>query len=397
MKIIRVMTRLNIGGPSTHAAILSGLNRDRFDACLVVGRPEAGEGERSDRIRCRLIRLSALRRPLRPWWDAAALWGLATVFWRERPRIVHTHMAKAGTLGRLAALLYNRLGPGRRAGQAVILIHTFHGHVLDGYFSGWLSRSFLWVERWLARRTDCLIAVSASIRDSLLKRGVGSPEQWRVIPIGLELEPLESLPAPEDSPVLRCALVGRLVPIKNPALFLEAVARLARNGAAGRICGQVIGDGPLRAEMEQKARQLGLEEIVRFSGWRDDLPACYAGLDLVCVTSWNEGTPLSLIEAMAAGRAAVGTEVGGVRDLLGGGSRPVPEGGFLVAERGILVRSGDAAGLAAALETLARDPGLRSRLAQAGRSYAAAQFGRQRLLGDIESLYLCYATEGGNP
>lgn len=388
MKVLRIMTRLNIGGPSTHAAILNHLDPRRFSVCLAAGHSDADEGDRSGAIGGgRFVRLKFLRRPMRPWRDTSAFFEILSLLWKERPRILHTHMAKAGSLGRLAGLLYNRFGPGRKAGQKAILIHTFHGHVLDGYFPGWISGLFTLAERWLARRTDCLIAVSPAVRDSLLQNGIGIPAQWKVVPLGLDLEPLEALELPAPAATLRCGLVGRLVPIKNPELFLQAIGELAHNGAAGRIQAEVVGDGPLRSEMERKARRLRLEKVLIFSGWTDDLPGCYRRLDAVCITSWNEGTPLSLIEAMAAGRVAVGTDVGGVRDLLGADRMVIPEGGFVEASRGLLVRAGDEKGLAAALETLVKQPELRSRLARAGRAHARAQFSRQRLLDDIGSLY----------
>ena len=394
MRIVRVLTRLNIGGPSIHAALLSNrLDPARFRTALVVGTPEKEEGDRTSWViggAAQVVQLKGLRRPLRPWRDLVAFVRIAAIVWRERPRILHTHMAKAGFLGRAAGLTYNRLGPGRRPGQRVLLVHTFHGHVLEGYFPGWLSRAFCWIERWLARRTDCLIAVSPAIRDELLKLGIGTPEKWRVIPLGLDLSLLEGLGPPAGRPPLMCGLVGRLVPIKNPSLFLEGVARLPRRGPSRTVRGVVIGDGPLRGELERSARLLGLNGDVSFTGWKDDLPACYRELDVVCLTSWNEGTPVALIEAMAAARPVVATDVGGVRDLLGpppSAPGEVPEGRFIEAERGLLVRPGDAAGLSAALERLTADPALRRKLGERGRAHVRVKFGHERLLRDISKLY----------
>jgi glycosyltransferase involved in cell wall biosynthesis len=215
IQIVRIITRLNIGGPGIHAVLLSTrLDPQRFSTCLIVGEPDPTEGDLSGLLRgcaVRLIRLRSLRRPIRPLADAWTLMALLRILWVERPQIIHTHMAKAGTLGRLAAFLYNSLGPGRARRAAVL--HTFHGHVLDGYFSPMLSRAFLAIERWLARRSDQLIAVSRTIRDELLAKGIGGAEQWRVIPLGLDLSRLSTLPLPDGQAPVRVGLVGRLVPI----------------------------------------------------------------------------------------------------------------------------------------------------------------------------------------
>lgn len=395
IRVLRVMTRMNIGGPSIHAALLSSrLDPERFSTCLVVGEPEACEGDLAERIhgcQVRMIRMKTLCRPIRPWADALSFFGLLGIVWKERPHIIHTHMAKAGALGRLAGWWYNTIGPGRRPGARASVIHTFHGHVLEGYFALWLSRLFVIIERWLAHGTDRLIAVSPSIRDELLKKGIGRHAQWVVIPLGLELAPLAQLSFPTPAASVRVGLVGRLVPIKNPSLFLEALAHVAVQPLGGAVSGLVVGDGPLRASLERQAVRLGLNGRVRFTGWQRDLRAVYEQLDVVCVTSWNEGTPVSLIEAMAAGRAVVATAVGGVRDLVDGEAsqlpKTIPAGGFQMAAWGVLVNPGDAEGLAAALKALASDAGLRYRLGHTTRSYVLQRFSAQRLLDDIATLY----------
>lgn len=395
-RILRIITRLNIGGPSIHATLLStGLDPREFSTVLVVGEPQTGEGDLSalvDGPGVRMIRLKTLRRPLRPWADAVSLVRLLRIVWQERPHVIHTHMAKAGTLGRLAGVIYNRLGPGRRPEARAVLVHTFHGHVLEGYFSPPLSRFFIIIERWVGRRTDRLIAVSRTIQDELLKKGIGRPTQWQVIPVGLNLSILARVPLPNGSSApIRIGMVGRLVPVKNPRLFLEALHRLARHLPPSSVVGRVVGDGPLRPELERQARRLGLDGLVQFTGWQQQIAPVYEGLDIVCLTSLNEGTPVALIEAMAAGRPVVSTEVGGVRDLLREPGEAAPDaigpGRFHLTRRGILVRSGDAEGLAAALERLAQDGALRTRLGEAGRAYALRVFDHHRLIQDISDLY----------
>lgn len=393
--VLRVITRMNIGGPAIHAALLSnGLDSERFSTRLVTGRPDPNEGDLSDllqRERVKVIRLNSFMRPLHPWRDLVTLARLVRIAWRERPRILHTHMAKAGALGRLAGIAYNRWGPGRGPGQRAVIIHTFHGHVLSGYFPVLVSRLFVIIERWLARRSDCLIAVSERIRAALLERKIGTPDQWRVIPLGLDLSDLASLPPPpERPPMFRIGLVGRLVPIKNPGLFLAALQRVRELLPQAGVRGLVVGDGPLRRQLEAEAQAMGFDGYVEFTGWRRDLRACYEGLDAVCLTSWNEGTPAALIEAMAAGRAVLATDVGGVRDVLGETARgpaALSPGTFHVTERGILVQPGDAEGLAKAMATLAGDAQLRRRMGEAARAYVVERFTQERLVRDMTALY----------
>ena len=400
IRILRIITRLNIGGPAIHATILSTKLDPRACAtCLVTGALEQGEGDLSDLVRSaavRVVHLPSLRRPLHPWRDLVSFVQLVRQIWQERPQIIHTHLAKAGTLGRLAGLLWNGMGPGRRPEERAVLIHTFHGHVLEGYFSPWLSRFFITIERFLAARTDCLIAVSPAIRDELLQLGIGRLEQWRVIELGLDLTPFAQLPMRDGNGTVRVGLIGRLVPIKNPALLLQALEQLARGASSPVASSVIVGDGPLRAELEREARARGLQPHVQFTGWRRDLPSVYQNVDVVCLTSRNEGTPVTVIEAMAAGRTVVATDVGGVRDLLGapeGSAQRIGPGGFEVTARGILVRSDDADALARALGAAATDGTLRRRLGESARAFAMQRYNANRLVRDMMELYTA-RTEG---
>ena len=288
-KILRILTRLNIGGPAIHAALLSTqLDPQRFSTCLVIGEPDPTEGDLSSLVegnQVRMVRVRSLRRPIQLWADLMAFGHLLRIVWQERPRVIHTHMAKAGTLGRLAGILYNRIGPGRTPGVRAVLIHTFHGHVLEGYFPSWLSRGFLAIERWLARRTDCLIAVSETVWRELCALGIGRPDQWRVIPVGLDLSSLAQLEFPNGSTQVRFGMVGRLVPIKNPRLFLEALQRLTQEEAKTSVSGVIVGDGPLRRRLEAASKTLGLQVRVRFTGWQRDLLSVYSTFEVACLTS----------------------------------------------------------------------------------------------------------------
>ena len=394
VKCLRVITRLNVGGPAIHAVLLSSaLDTERFATTLVSGALDEGEGDLSEaaaRTGVRHLRCPTLCRPMAPWRDAVTFVWLLRLIWRDRPQIVHTHLAKAGALGRLAAWLYNTLGSGRRAGRRAVVVHTFHGHVLDSYFSPWLSRFFITIERWLARRTDCLIAVSPAVRDSLLQLEIGRPDQWRVVRLGLNLAPFADLPMPQEAGAVRLGMVGRLVPIKNPSLLLQAVTRIHRRWPDGVASSVIVGDGPLRPQLEREAGALGIQPLVRFTGWQRDLPSVYRDLDIVCLTSRNEGTPVALIEAMAAGRAVVATDVGGVHDLLdesGGDSAAHQPCGFRVTPRGVLVRPDDAQAFAEALGMLVSDGMLRRRLGDAARAYVVERFSADRLVREIAALY----------
>jgi len=339
-------------------------------------------------------RVNVLSRPVRPLADVCALIDLVRIVWKERPHLIHTHMAKAGTLGRFAGLLYNTIGPGRRGGARAVLVHTFHGHVLSGYFGRWTTAVFIRVERWLARHTDLLIAISASVRDDLLRLKIGRPSKVRVVPLGLDLSMFSSIDGrqeglrrrlrlPEAAPLV--GIVGRLVPVKQHELFLQAAQRLVNGNPSMQFV--VVGDGERRDHLRSMVQGLGLEDRVHFLGWRLDLPALYADMDCVCLTSRNEGTPVSLIEAMAAGRPVVATAVGGVPDLLGAVVEHAR--GYDVAQRGILVQLAHAdEGVAAAVSRLLADAGLRERLVSAGREFVCERLTAQRLVDDMTALYL---------
>ncbi|PYQ52776.1 MAG: glycosyltransferase family 1 protein [Acidobacteria bacterium] len=374
-RVVRLFSRLNIGGPSLHVILLTaGLGERGYETRLVVGREAPSEGNFLDLARARgidYVQLAGLGREIRPLADFVTLWQVYRMLRGWRPAIVHTHTAKAGVLGRVAA---------RLAGVPIV-VHTYHGHVLRHYFGPLRTALFRRLERVLNRVTDVAVTVSAALRADLIAMGVCPPEKIRVVPLGLELarftaaRPLgavrEACGAGPGEAVV--GIVGRLVPIKDVGSFLEAAARVREGRPGTRFA--VVGDGECRAALEAQAAALGLAGAVTFLGWRKDLEAVYAGLDVVVNSSLNEGTPVALIEAMAAGRPVVATAVGGTPDLLGAGAR------------GRLVPAGDAGALAAAiLDTLERPEDAAPR-ARAGRDYVLAHHSVERLLSDIDSLY----------
>jgi glycosyltransferase involved in cell wall biosynthesis len=378
VRVLRIIARLNVGGPALHATLLTErLDPERYDSLLVAGEEGPAEGNylalRHRRLEG-LVDLPALGREISGPRDAAALVALLRLIRRERPQIVHTHTAKAGTLGRLAAWL---------AGVPVV-VHTYHGHVFRGYFSPARTRFFVAVERWLARRTDRLLAVSPQVRRELLELGIGTPEQVAVVPLGLDLDPLvagdtaagggprRELGIDPAAPVV--AIVARLVPIKAHEVFFAAASIVSGRRPDARVL--VVGDGERRAELEALVERLGLGPVVRFLGWRGDLPAIYRDVDVVVLTSRNEGSPVSLIEAMAAGRPVVATCVGGVPDLVEHGVN------------GCLVEPDQPAAVAEAVLALLQDRGRRVALGDAGRRRVYPAFAAERLLRDIDALYV---------
>lgn len=382
MRVVRVITRLNIGGPSIQAITLSDrLTARGLETVLVHGRLDAGEGDMRYLLPVSVAvrEVHALRRPLTPLHDAVAFARLLQIMRAFRPDIVHTHMAKAGTIGRLAAAVYNRT-----AGRRARIVHTYHGHVLEGYFSPAKTRMFLGIERGLARLTDCLVAISPEIRTELLdEQRIGLPHQYRVIPLGFELGALssiddrarvtarEQLGIAADRHVV--STVGRLTAIKNHELFLEAASLLAAGDPAALFL--IVGDGERRRELEQIARARGIIDRTRFLGWRRDLTTIYGATDVFLLTSRNEGTPVALIEALAAGVPGVSTDVGGVRDVIEDGAS------------GLLAPPGDVRALASGVASLLHDPGRRRDMGEHGRKAVVVRYHIDRLVGDIDALY----------
>ena len=398
LRVLRVIARLNIGGPALHVDILScELDPARFQTLLVSGLPDAREGERAPRQvpHVTWVRLSTLRRSIHPIRDLRATWTLFHLCQRFRPQVLHTHTAKAGAVGRLAGWLYNTVGAGRQPGRHCVIVHTFHGHVLDGYFSQRLSWLFSAIERWLARRTDCLIAVAEPVRQDLLVRRIGTERQVIVVPLGLHLEELFDLPFPQPAPELTVGIVGRLVPIKRHEVFLEAVACLLRGARDVRCRFLIVGDGPQREALLRYAQELGISQVVQFVGWQHDLARLYGSLDIVCLSSRQEGTPVSLIEALAAARAVVATDVGGVRELLGAAAAPsgkdepvLPrDAGLTQYAHGLLVRSADPQAFAEAVTYLAANPRIRLVMGTQGRAFVQERFTAARLVRDVDHLY----------
>lgn len=382
--VIRVITRLNIGGPSIQATRLTtALDQHGFSTRLLHGRLGDGEGDMSYLIApgADAVFIPALRRPLSPFHDCKAFVRLYGEISRARPAVVHTHMAKAGMLGRLAAALYNLT---RGSAPRARVVHTYHGHVLDGYFSAFMTKVFITLERMLAGASDAIVAISPAIRDELLDgHHIGVAAQYRVVPLGFDLAPFAAVDAqareaarrdlnlPQGVPVV--ATVGRLTAIKQHRLFLDVIKRVV--AAHPNAIALVAGDGELRADLEAYAASLDITSNVRFLGWRRDLATIYGATDVFLLTSRNEGTPVALIEAMASGVPGVSTDVGGVKDVI---DSP---------EAGLLAPFGDANALAAHVNALVADPARRSVMGARARAGVITRYSIDRLVADIAALY----------
>ena len=290
-------------------------------------------------------------------------------------------MAKAGLLGRLAATAYN---VARGSAPRARIVHTYHGHVLEGYFSPMMTRIFITMERGLARLSDAIIAISPAIRDELLRLyRIGRDAQYRVVPLGFDLTPFAAvddaariearrvLGIEKDVPVI--ATVGRLTAIKQHQLLLEIAAGVVKDYPTLVVL--LAGDGEERVPLEARCRALGIGANVRFLGWRRDLATIYGATDVFVLTSRNEGTPVALIEAMASGVPGVSTNVGGVKDVIDSD------------EVGRLAPFGDAAALAAHVSALLSDPARRRAIGKEARARVLARFQIDRLVADIAQVY----------
>jgi glycosyltransferase involved in cell wall biosynthesis len=380
---VRIIARLNIGGPAIQAITLTQrLSGRGYSTVLVRGVEEPDEGSMDDlaaslRVRPVLVRWMG-RNP--SWRDVPALLELVRLLRRERPQIVHTHAAKGGTLGRAAALLAFP-----RARNRPVLVHTYHGHSLTGYFAPRTAAVYRAIERTLALASDCLIAVSDEVRDDLVEIGVAPASKFEVVPLGFDLKPFttpsrprlelrERLRAdfgiPPDALVV--TLVARLVPIKRVDRFLR-VAMLLCDVPGIRFV--IVGDGELREELRGSSDAVAVRDRVSWTGFRRDIPAICFASDVVVQTSDNEGTPVSLIEAQAAGVPVVSTRVGGTSSVVVDG------------ETGWLVEPSDVEGFAERVAALLQNPEARARMGEAGQRIALARFGLEQLVERTDGLY----------
>jgi glycosyltransferase involved in cell wall biosynthesis len=366
-RVLHVITRLNVGGPASQVlGLLDGLEGHGYRVAVATGTPAADEADftqlRTD-VR-RRVYLPGLRPEPNPVDDLRALLALDRLVARSRPDLLHTHTAKAGLLGRLVA---------RR--QRLPVVHTFHGHLLHGYFSPRATAAITHLERRLAPRTDRLIAVGQRVRDELVAAGIGTPERHVVIPPGIDPSPPADpvaargrLDVAPNAPVLAC--VGRLTGIKRPDRLLAVAARLRDRHPDLVVL--LAGDGELRDQLEAEAGRQRID--VRFLGWRGDVATVYAAADIAVLTSDNEGMPVALIEAAQCGRPAVATDVGSVAEVVDHG-------------RTGLVVPPQVDALAVSIDTLLADPDRRAAMGAAAAAHAHERFSVAALAQATATVY----------
>jgi glycosyltransferase involved in cell wall biosynthesis len=375
----RVIARLNTGGPAMHVVHLTqDLEAHGFRTCLVAGAITPDEGDMTyyaTEHGVTVTKVSGMTRLLSFSGDLRSLWQLFRLFRLMRPAIVHTHTAKAGTLGRVAALL---------AGVP-IRIHTYHGHVLGGsYFSPLKTSLFLWIERQIARVTQRLVVLSADQKREMATRlRVADEDRFTIIRLGLELSRFaevdsaacrkrirEDLRIAKDSFVV--GIIGRMVPVKNHELFFDALAEIRRTGRP--VEAVIVGAGEREGVLKAYAKNAGLREGIHWLGWRDDLPEVIQALDVLALTSHDEGTPVAVIEALVARIPVVARGVGGVGEILGRG------------RFGAVVDSSNPSAFSAAVSAVADAPPAAEDLQEAS-EWALAAFSRKRLAADMAELY----------
>jgi len=367
LRIMRVIARMNVGGPAVQvSSLMRTLPSEEFDQRLYTGYCAEDEADYLDTQArdVEAIRVEGLGRSIRPGDDARAFACLVREIRDFRPHIIHTHTAKAGVLGRSAAKV---------AGAGSALVHTFHGHLLHGYFSPPKTKAVIAVEQALAKVSDRLVAVGPQVRDDLLSAGIGKPGQFVVIPPGLVLPPgpprdeaRQLLGLPREGPII--AFIGRLTKIKRPDRFAEVV-RVVRSQRPD-VQFLVAGAGDQEIALRESTHDLPVTML----GWRDDVETVLAASDAVLLTSDNEGTPLSLIQAGMAGLPVIASDVGSVRDVVIDGktgwlAKPAPQD------------------LSQAVLKFLGDPQEARRRGWAGETHTTAAFGIQRLEEDHANLY----------
>jgi glycosyltransferase involved in cell wall biosynthesis len=365
VKIVHVIARLNVGGAAlTVLELAAGQRRQGHDVLVVAGTIPPGEASMehlAEELAVPYLHLAALQRELSATGDLAAVRALRRLIRERRPDVLHTHTAKAGATGRIAAVVSGRARP-------PAVLHTFHGHVLSGYFDRRRELAFRLAERWLAHATDLIVAVSDEVRADLLDLRVAPPEKIVVVPYGFDLDRRVRHEAPKRvGGGFVIGWVGRLTAIKQPLDLVQVAARVD-----GSIL-VLAGDGELRTETEALARTLGVD--ARFLGYVDDIGDWYDAFDVFLLTSLNEGAPVVAIEAQAAGVPVVATDAGGTRTVVDDG------------ETGFVVAVGDIGALADRVIRLRDDPELRRRLGETGAARMRERFSTERMVRDVDALY----------
>ncbi|TNE74206.1 MAG: glycosyltransferase family 1 protein [Bacteroidetes bacterium] len=380
IRVLRIINRFNIGGPTYNATLLSRfLNEDKYETLLVGGLPEEGETDSlyiPKQYGLDPVLIPEMQREPNFRSDRAAYIRLKEIIREFNPHIVHTHAAKAGALGRRAA--YSAGVP--------IIIHTFHGHVFHSYFGKVKTMLFKQIERRLANRSSRIVAISEIQKDELTKlHRICASEKMEVVPLGFDLDPFHHARESKRQEVrdnfnlsdeVAIALIGRFAPVKNHALLFDAL-ELILPKLTRRIKVYIVGDGAERPYIETRSEEINVKypETVTMTSWIKDIATFNSGMDIICLTSLNEGTPVSLIEAQASGVPVISTDVGGVRDVI------------LENETGFIVPKNDTQTYAEKLLELIENEKKRESMSQNGWNHVRDKFSYQRLIADTERLY----------
>ncbi len=386
-KILRIINRFNIGGPTYNVAYLSKYLAPEYETLLVGGAKDETEDSSEfilDKLGLKPIIIAEMKREINFRNDRIAYQKLKQIIQEFKPDIVHTHAAKAGALGRLAA----------HACNVPAVVHTFHGHVFHSYFGKTKTAIFKSVERYLAKRSNAIIAISEKQKQELaFEHKICPPDKIKIIPLGFDLSRFREKQNEKrlafrkeyevEENEIAIVIVGRLVPVKNHPMFLKAL-KIVKEKSQLPIRAFIVGDGEERNALEKLATEIGLDfatehkrekKVLTFTSWIKEVDQVLAGSDIVCLTSWNEGTPVSLIEAQAAGRAIITTNVGGVENVV------LPNGTALLCE------PGDEVGFAENLLALISDSEMRQKFGNAGWAVVSERYHYTRLVKDMAGLY----------
>ena len=394
-KILRIHNRLIVGGPSHNVTLLTAYLSPEFETKLLVGKKDPAEKDATfiaDQFGLVPVEISEMRRSILPFYDIIAYFKIKKIIQEFKPDIVHTHASKSGAIGRLAAKSCN----------VPLIVHTFHGHVFHSYFNSFMSKIIVRFERFFAKKTDAIIAISDSQRQELIEvYKIAPAEKVFTVPLGFNLDKY-SVDQETKGIIFRnkygfekseliVGIVGRLVPIKNHDMFLE-VAAIVKEKTNQQVRFAIIGDGESRPGIEKKAAELGLtysyyitspkvKTDIVVTSWETEIDQALAGLDIVVLTSNNEGTPVSLIEAQSAYIPVVSTNVGGVEDIV------------IHGETGFITEVGEVQLFADYVLKLIEDSELRSRMGRHGYDNVIKRYSKQRLINDMRKLYLSFLSK----
>ena len=388
IKILRILNRFNVGGPVYNAAYLTKyINEDLYETFLIGGKPEIHEKPADyilNNLGVRFKQLKYMRRAISPFYDLITLFQIIFIIYKYQPNIIHTHAAKSGLLGRLASLFYYK---------NVKVFHTYHGNVFEGYFSNLKNKIILIVERFLAKYSTKIIAISKLQRDDLVfKYKICEKDKIQIIPLGFDLSKFsKNMKFKREkyrnefnvcNETTLITIIGRIVPIKNHNLFIDVI-KFCINKSNKKIKALVVGDGSKTEDLLRYTKKLGLSYSyknfdkkcdVLFTSWQSEIDGILAATDILCLTSLNEGTPVSIIEALASETASISTDVGGVSDII---------------ENNIngIVSSDKILDYAENLLRMINDDNFRNTLAKNGKISSVEKYNYSKLVFNTESLY----------